>query len=233
MDNNKYKYKNKINKEREKCNKLINKLYGDSFYFMHITRLSNLKTILKEGILKISSNVNDINFGYSLYENDKNPPYLYCQIVFDDMKVLNKDRDYSSTYSLILHPKILFDNNVIFNKQWEGYPIKKTEATKHIMESININKNDNYENKIKNIEKIKHIIKKKLIENKLHEEKHEFIFTKDIKIKEYLIGILYNKHYKDDIQLINNILKKYDYTNIPIYFDIKEIPTLCDILINN
>jgi len=40
------KYKNKINKEKEKCNKLINKLYSDSFYFMHITRLSNLKSIL-------------------------------------------------------------------------------------------------------------------------------------------------------------------------------------------
>jgi hypothetical protein len=227
------KYINKINKEKDKCNKLINKLYGDSFYFMHITRLSNLKSILKNGILKISSNVNNINYGDSLYENDKKPPYLYCQIVFDDMKELNKDRDYSSIYSLLLHPKILFDNNAIFNKQWEGFPIKKNQATKHIMESININKNDNYENKIKNIKKIKNIIKEKLIENKLHEEKHEFIFTKDIKIKNYLIGILYNKHYKEDIQIVNNILKKYGYNNIPIYYDIKEIPTLCNILIDN
>ena len=221
MNNN--KYKNKINKEKEKCNKLINKLYGDSFYFMHITSYSSVKPILKQGKLKISSNTKERSYSYK----KERPSYLFCLIQFDDMKELYYD-NYSPIYTFIINPKILFENDIIFNDQWRGFIIEKDMATKYISESIYINNNTHAEiiNKIKTI---KNIIKKIILNGRPYKISHEFLFPKDIDLKDNLLGILCKD--RQYIPEINKMLDKYGYKNIPIYTNINEIPSLCDMLI--
>ena len=44
MTNN--KYKGKIEKEKKKCEKIINKLYGDNYYVYHTTDKKNIQSIM-------------------------------------------------------------------------------------------------------------------------------------------------------------------------------------------
>jgi hypothetical protein len=222
MSNN--KYKDKLNKEKDKCNKLITKLYGDNFYFMHTIKYDGLNQILKDNKLKISSNTKETHFGDLKYGNNR-PPYLYCIAQFNDMINLNK---YNNSWPiLILHPKIFFENKIIFNKSWIGTPIKDTKGDIYL-DSIYINKHNTYDEKIIQLKTIKNIIKETAIKYKDYNRSHEFLFTKDINIKDNLLGILCL--IKEEIPNINKILKKYEYNNIKIFSKIKDIPSLCDLL---
>jgi len=228
MSDNKYIYKTK--KEKKKCEKIINKLYGDNYYIYHTTNSQNIELILKEGILKISTNMKaeDLNFGSTFYST-RIQPYLYCSIQFDDIKNMD-DKYLKPHYSLILHPKILFENDTIFNKGWKGKPTKKNNCGD--IDSIMINKDDKYKIKIKKLNVIKEIIKDKLLKPRDYYNTHEFLFTKNINIKDYLIGISYNTFFNETSSHINNILEKYGYRNIPVYKN-EDVPLLCDILIYN
>ena len=100
MDNN--KYKNKINKEREKCEKIIKKLYGNVYYFMHGTTETSIENILKSGKIKIGTHTDDRNFTHESYLS---LPYAYCNIEFDDVPI--KYMRPLFPFILLIHPKIL------------------------------------------------------------------------------------------------------------------------------
>jgi len=225
------KYKNKINKEKKKCNELINKLYGDNYYFIHETSKTEIEDILKSGKIKIGTHIDN---------NISDPvPYAYFNIEFDDVPLQTSPIIH---YLLVLHPRILFDNGtVIYNKQWPKYPDSN---------SIYINKEDTNDIKKQKIKEIKN----KLIEFQKENPKyyykstHEILFTSDIELKDNLIGIIYNnnlyvnnpyyKYYKGNknmffnyTPIIKKLLKKYEYNNVKLYNEIPEFPLLCDLLI--
>ena len=84
---------------------------------------------------------------------------------------------------------------------------------------------DNKLNDIKNS-----LIKIKSKESYFYQNDHEILFTKDINLKDNLIGIICcNYNYYPAKQIIK-LLEKYGYDNIKIYDDINEFPLLCDLL---
>jgi len=219
------KYKKKTEKEKKKCEKIINKLYGDNYYFLHGTTDKSIENILKSGKLKLGTQIEERNFNYN--ENAQSLPYIYCTIEFDNVNVNYEPVFFE--YILLLHPKILFENdNVIFNKRWNKYPNS---------DSIYINKEDNFDNKKQKIKEIKEYLieLKQTIElqkvSKFNQNYHEILFIKDINLKDNLMGIVCNDYYYKNYKQIQELLKKYDYNNVKIYNEIKEFPLLCDLLI--
>jgi hypothetical protein len=227
MSDNKYKYKTE--KEKKKCQKIINKLYGDNYYVYHSTFARNIESILKDGILKISNNIEkeQLNYGSTFYGYNI-PSYSYCTMKFDDIKNMDV-KELRPWFSLIFHPKILFENNIIFNKGWKGKKVKGIECDdKNSIDSIIINKEDNNESKIKTIKKMKEIIKNKQKYYNYYNS-HEILFSKNINLKDYLIGISIYSYETMGYNYITNIMNKYGYDKIPLYKN-EDIPSLCDIL---
>jgi len=212
------KYKNKINKEKDKCNKLIKRLYGDVYYFMHGTTSNSIKNILKAGTIKLGTHTKERNF----YTNNMaSLPFAYCNIEFDDVPInINSNYPLLFPYILLIHPRIIINHNLIFNKQWSISPTS---------DSIYINKEDNFNKNKKKLEEIK----KSLIEiknkTKFEQNYHEILFKEDINLKDNLLGIIYK--YDEDKKYISDLLKKYNYKNIKIYNNINNFPILCDLLI--
>jgi len=216
MSNN--KYKNKINKEKEKCNKLINKLYGDKFYFLHGTTSKSIENILKSGTIKLGTHTKERNF----YKNNMaSLPYVYCNIEFDDVPInINNNYPLLFPYILLIHPKIIINHNLIFNKQWSISPTS---------DSIYINKEDNFNKNKKKLEEIKKSLIKIKNKTEFRQNYHEILFKEDINLKDNLLGIIYK--YNEDKTYILELLKKYNYKNIKIYNNINNFPLLCDLLI--
>jgi len=212
------KYKNKINKEKEKCENIIKKLYGDIYYFLHGTTETSIEDILKSGKIKIGTHTGDRNFTHKSYLS---LPYAYCNIEFDDVPI--KYMRPLFPFILLIHPKILFYHNIIFNNSWSRNPDT---------DSIYINKKDTFNNKKQKINDIKNsLIKIKSKESYFYQNDHEILFTKDINLKDNLIGIICcNYNYYPAKQIIK-LLEKYGYDNIKIYDDINEFPLLCDLLL--
>lgn len=231
MSNN--KYKDKTEKEKKKCEKIITKLYGDNYYVYHATFAGNIESILKDGILKISSDIEEeqLNYGSTFYGNNI-PSHLYCTIKFDDIKNMDEE-ELRPWYTLIFHPKILFENDIIFNKGWQGKKVKGNECDeKNSIDSIIIKKDDDNKSKIKTIKTIKKHIDEK-IKTRNYYNSHEVIISKNINIKDYLIGISYSSDTGSyeiiGYNYITNIMKKYGYENIPLYKN-EDVPSLCEIL---
>jgi hypothetical protein len=101
------KYKGKIKKEKKKCEKIINKLYGDNYYFLH--GIYFLEDILRSNKIKLGTHTKERNYNYN--ENAESLPYVYCNIEFDKVPINYEPLLF--WYTLLLHPKILFENDNI------------------------------------------------------------------------------------------------------------------------
>jgi hypothetical protein len=221
------KYKEKTEKEKDKCEKLITEIYGDNYYFMHGTTEEAIENILKSGKIKIGTHTDERNY---THERFGHLPYAYCNIEFDDVPINFSFPLFS--HILLLHPRILFENDeVIFNKEWHRYPIE---------DSIYIKKEDTYNNKKQKIKEIKEYLIELKKGTDFYENYHEILFTKDIKLKDNLlnvnlkdniIGIISINRFNYPKKSIEELLKKYEYNNVKIYTDIKTLPPLCELLI--
>jgi hypothetical protein len=221
------KYKNKLNKEKEKCNKLIEQLYGDKFYFMHGTTEYVIENILKSGKIKIGTHTDNKNYGDIANES---LPFAYYNIEFDDVPIKYDPMLFG--YILLLHPRILFENNdIIFNDRWNKNPST---------DSIYVNKGDSFSYKKYKLNKIKNNLIERKKNTKFYQNYHEILFTKDINLKDNLLnvnlkdnllGIIISNDYNSNKKPIEKLLKKFEYNNIKIYEDINEFPSLCDLLI--
>ena len=224
MSDNKYKYKTE--KEKKKCENIIEKLYGDNYYFIHGTKKKYIEDILKSNKIKIGTNSGNMNYSYT----KELLPYVYCNIEFDNVPINHRTELPLFHYILLLHPKILYENEtIIFNKEWQIDPNE---------DSIYINKEDTDDikkNKIKEIKnqlkEFKKRVEKSLGQNSFDQNYHEVLFTKDINLKDNLIGIVCNNQFFNYTEYIEELLKKYEYNNIKIYDKITEFPLLCDLLI--
>ena len=230
-------------KNKEKCDKLLKHIFGSNFYFIHST--IKLKSILKSGKIKISTKVKneDRSFSYipNMTEDEEAsiPPYAYCIALYDDVRLYMKDN--ISPHDLLIDPRILLHENVIFNSGWFKEPINSNDENDEIF-SIYLNKTDSKSERLEKLTKIKNFIDKKISLFPYNDEHisystHEFLFTKNIDLKKYLIGIVVSSKFftiksnKPKMSILNLIKKKYN--GVKIYEKDKndgKYPTLMEVI---
>lgn len=176
------------------------------YYILHGTDLPNLESILNDGY--IFSNI------YLPHEKKRlsgweSLSYVYCNIYFDKLKNL----PHNFGYSVILHPKIIENEGIIFNKGWLVHPTE---------DSIFIEPHDP---KIKiKINEIKKIIKNptKLAETMINLPsmmQHEVLIKDKIDLHKYLLGIIVVNLDISLIEKIKNIIKIKKYKNVKFITD--------------
>ena len=105
------KYKHKYITLKKSLNESKNCVHN--FYFIHSTfNFQNLMSILKSSILRPGKY---LPLGIEgLSGSDTGHKNVFMNIYFEDIKNIESTR----TFTLILHPKIIFDNGFIFSKGW-------------------------------------------------------------------------------------------------------------------
>lgn len=190
MDYYDYKRKYFILKEQYGGNK-------NGYYFVHGTKnLSNIYSILKDGVIKIGKDVKTKN---RMLCGESESSYIYLNIYFDDIKNILGFFD----YTLILHPKIMEKYDIRFLKGWGDNECNGISVIKK-----NINKIKKF---VENPELLGEAIKN--FSGILH---HECIVSKPINIKKYLIGVVCNNISQKDKDILLKNLSKYNYPNVKI-----------------
>jgi hypothetical protein len=154
-----------------------------------------LKTILEDGFIRPGKDV-DPKF-WKLHGSMEAANFIYANIYFNDLKNL----PLTILYSFVLHPKILYDFDIVFNQSW------KVEPTD---DSIRINKSDSEQIKNNKIRKIKKSIADS--EGSFLPEimRHEILISDKISVKDYVLGITCeSKHVKEIEKII--IDKEYKF----------------------
>lgn len=226
-----------------KCDKLLKKIFGNIFYFVHYTRYDRIKPILENGKIKISTIVRSENPEFIVGGLE----YVYCWIKYDCIPLSLND-SYLKYGHFFINPKILLYENVIFNSIWHMGPIEEEKLTnttyKNIisepfdpenqydnMFSVYLNKNDTKEEKLKKLKKIKKYISYIApynIETNNYKHSHEFLFSNGIDLKKYLIGIYLIDDKSQNYKQIKKIIeKKFKHVKI---FNGRKLPKLFDIL---
>lgn len=191
-----------MNDYEKKCGKLIKKLFYEPFYFTHSTKnINSLKSIITDKTIKISKLTKERKLSGS-----KAQPYVFGNIQFDSIDNIKKPMN----FTLLLHPKIMFDMEILFNNAWYASPHKT---------SINVEKD--------NIKKIRKSVSVKKI-NLPNVLEHEILFAKNIKLKDNLIGIMCEKKYIDKI---NDLLKNTIFEKVSVYDLSDGMPKLINLLI--
>lgn len=218
-------YYNQYIKYKNKYQKLKNMQKNYNFYFVHMTKNEkNLKNIIKSGYIKLGSDIPIKDKFLSGYVDE---PYIFANIIFDDLENL----DFFRNYTLILSPKIIEDYNVYFLGGWGNFNL------------TTISPSDTNNQKNQKINLIKQFISKPydlpqiVLESPIIRQ-HEVRFDKSIDIKKYLIGIgIGHSDNPNDIDNYNNLEKikkllvKHGLTHIKI-FNYNQIPKYHDFIIN-
>lgn len=207
------------------------KKHNNNFYFTHMAnQVDNALSILKDGYIKLSQ---DVEVKRKMMGGTDPLPYLYTNIQFDDLNNLME----IGGIILLLHPKLAYEYDLIFNKYWSKYP---TDI------SIIINKSDTLKNKKLKIKEIKEYIKNPTFyENtpfgdrfddlsKLGIMSHEVLFDKQIPLDEYLLGVICSGCSDEIIKQIKKLIKQYPNAKILKHKKDKDgelrLPTLNNIL---
>lgn len=221
-------------KDKKKCLKIIKKIFGIIFYFVHGTTESQILKILEDSKIKTSNKVpeSEHNFGGN--------KYAYCWGKLDDIQLKSDNTRFN--ISMFISPMILLEEDVSFNTMWFGTPIKESNIDINLFIKtydkenffiptgerfgIHLKKDDSLKIRIKKLK----IIKKYLMLSYKREKQifysnsHEFLFENDINLK-YLIGCLYFEDNYDITDYLNN-----HYKNVK-QFHIKQnepMPNLID-----
>lgn len=179
-----------------------------NFNFLHTTKdFKNLENILKEGLIKLGSDIPLEDKYLSGYENE---PYIFANIYFKDLDNL----EWFNDLSLIIKPDIMDFQQLMMIGGWGNKEIGI------------INPSDSKEVKIQKLEQMKKYVSNPsdLPEILLSSPKYmqqEVRFTSPIDIKKYLegisIGYVNEKEREEKILKIKNLLLKYDLEKVKIY----------------
>ncbi len=172
-----------------KCKNEYNKLKKASmvFYFSHTTKdLKNLINILETGYILPGKDVLKDKRKLSGGIPQK---HIYAHVHFKENKL--------TPFTIIIDPSIIDDHTIIFNKGWQADVNK---------DSITIDKNMKYPDKLQSIWKLQKIINnnKSLVEIM----NHEILFDKKININKYVTKIVC---LKEDKNKISKIINKHGY----------------------
>jgi len=216
---------------KDKCSKLLDKIFGSNFYFAHTTKFENIYQILKSKKIKIKNKNENYKAG-AIFLNENSTNYAYCWVKYDSVKL---EIGALSSVVLLLDPRILLHEDIIFNTSWLGKPFDKNEFDPNSLNitnlndkkkdflfngfSIYLNKSDSKQERLEKLKRIKTYIEigNSPERNEVYYLSHEFLFSKNIDLKKYLIGITFGSVSSSDknIKKINKILeKKYKYVKI-------------------
>lgn len=182
MTNNQALYKYK--KYKTKYLNLKNKLKHDQhydFYFVHSTAtFENLLNILKTGVLSPGK---DLEPEQRKLCGEDATNFVFTNIYFEDVKNLTHAID----FSLLFHPKIMYQNGFYFNKGWEAGLCDKTIYVDGVDKTITKQKINQIKEFLKNPIDVPEIIRETGFMN------HEVLFDHPISLKHgNLIGIVCN-----------------------------------------
>jgi len=169
---------------------------NNKYYFIHnTTNYDNLISILKTGEIKISSQVEKER----RKRTSGNVNFIFGTMYLKSLNNLTHMPD----YTLILSEKLLDDYEIRFNKGWTGN------------ELTTIKLDDNNKDKKNKLSIVKRFIKNpKDLPEKLRDPTglmiHEVLFSKNIPLDKYLLGITCNNCTNEQI----NEIKKYTSVNI-------------------
>jgi hypothetical protein len=174
----------------------MKKTNKSGFYFIHTSLPKNgLIDILNDGFIRKGEQLKAKQLGMS----DPAEPFdkIFGHIYFDDVK--NISHFWGAT--IIIHPKIIMEQDITIRTNWQDdtheITIKKTD-TESVMK-----------NKLMKI--------KKMIEHEKETSKkddimqHEVLFSKNISIKKYAIGISCNNADDKTFANIKDIIGKKKY----------------------
>lgn len=192
------KYKRKY-LDLKSCNS-NNQYNFKGYYILHGTRyFENIISILTDGEIKAGKYVSDTQrSGANILDN------VFANIYFKDIRNL----DIFWSYSIVLHPRIIYDLEAFFNEGWQGGPGTK---------SIHFMKSDDPVTFNNKIEDAKKFVKNPHTLPKLVQEfptmTHEIVFSDKVPIKKYVIGIICNQCDDTRINQIKKVLKDNNYKN--------------------
>jgi hypothetical protein len=219
---NKYLELKRTNNTNTKTN--TNDIYNDNnrkydFYIYHSMSYQlkgvsypidrKIISVLNSGYIDVGSNVKK---SYRTHSGGEPMDYIFGNIYFPDIKNLSF---LWGDGGVILHPDLIYDRGVIFNKGWQAGPFSVKNN------GFIIDKNDDYKTKRRSLMKIKKWLKiRKDTNEKLNElladlMLHEVVFDKKIPIK-YIVGIICSNCPDKDVNKIKRKLKKLNM-DIPIY----------------
>ncbi len=224
-------YKHKIRKYKSKYNKLKNQLGNNNqknytFFFIHSTTVfENLLDILKTGVLYPGSYLSPERRQMCAECDD-----VYMNINFDDLQNIQ----WFHRYTLIFHPKIMYENGFIFNEGWgwAGPP----EGT------INIKKIDSKEEINHKLQIIHNFVENPILPEIIlgfpatfH---HQIVFDHPINLEGNLIGIacIYCDNISNEkppdkqLKLIKKAIKNKPYANVSILTSNVPLPKLKDLI---
>ncbi|ADO18469.1 hypothetical protein [Acanthamoeba castellanii mimivirus] len=225
-------YKKKYKKYKRKyidLKKQLNYNQIHNFYFVHsTTNFSNLRDILKSGVIYPGKFLRPDQQKLSVNSED-----VFANIYFEDINNLTHLQD----FSILLHPKIIYDCGMFFNKGWQGggkgdIIINATDSPVQIAHKLN---------------EIREFLKNPILPEKIREFNpflhHEAFFNHPISLNNgNLIGIICNhcdgsfndyitgETHKESLKIINNIINDKLYNNVKIITRNYPIPKLNELL---
>lgn len=182
------------------------KKYPFNFCFFHNTlKLDSVLAILKDGYIKAGT---DVPKKYRTLGGEEGSEKIFGQIYFNDLK----NTIPWGIASFIIDKNILCDMNVEFHIGWGGWNMKEEyKLNKTDKETVRKNKLDSIRKFLKNPSELPKILRESQINN------HEIMFDKNISVKKYVVGIVYNFEDKKQLEKIQKLInkKKYNIKLIP------------------
>ncbi|BCS82493.1 hypothetical protein QLL95_gp0361 [Cotonvirus japonicus] len=210
------KYKKKYIKLKSKFNQMNNCVHN--YYFVHGTfRFQNLIDILKSGKIYSGKYLQPEQRGLcGMDPGDKGCENIYANIYFEDIDNIESTR----SFTLLLHPKIIYEKGFIFSKGWTS---RKDIVVSASDTPIEINRKLNeIRDFLKNPSELSEFIQKS--SGTYH---HEVQFDSPIELdKNNLIGIICENCNNDELKLIKEIIKDKSYDKIKIMTKTSPLPKL-------
>ena len=209
-------YYHKYKKYKAKYKKLKIK----PFYFIHsTTEYSNLIDILRTGVIYPGKS---LSCEKRKLCGDEPSKYVFANIYFEDLANISHMWD----YSLLLHPRIMNDDGMIFNKGWHAG---------RDYQSIIIKPEDNKKNIADKFYEIRTFLKNphsipKIIQEAPGMMHHEVLFDHPIYLSNNLLAIICNYCEASNLDEINDVIKDKTYYNVPIYVRNVPFPKLQDLV---
>jgi len=200
---------------------------SDKFCFYHGTHIENLPFILKDGIIKRSSDVKD---KYKIRKDWGGAMYIYGGIYFCDIDVLMDDFMTFNCY-FVINKHLIKQQTMIFNTTWVGSPIQDKETSNKNLKKIKKKLKKDFDKfyhfsiyldpddsdsvlKLK-LEIIYTYIKKKINSGSIYISTHEVLIPKHIKINNNITNIIVNELvvssavHEKALKISNRFTKKY------------------------
>ena len=207
------KYKHKYLTLKKSLNESNNCVHN--FFFTHLSPWNNFIQILKDGVIYPNKFLDKKHRYLSGIEEN----HVFTNIYFDNVNLI----PIFYNLSFILHPKILYENGLFFNKAWGGnfgsIEIKMTDSPQEINSKLN-----QIRDFLINPQDLPELLKTS------GNNTHEVLFDHPINLDDNLLAIVCYPCEEKYIEEIRKIIKNKPYSNVNIITDSNRVLTLDELL---